>query len=90
MRFSTAAAATAIAASLPLAFAQTSTSCDPTKKTCPQDTGLNAATYTADFTKGSSANASWSAAAYTAIEYGSQGAEFTINKAGQAPTVQTE
>ncbi|KAK5130684.1 copper resistance protein [Meristemomyces frigidus] len=90
MRFSRSTATAAIAASLPLALAQTSTDCDPTKKSCPADTGLNAATYSADFTTGSSANASWSGAAYTVINYGSDGAEFSISKAGEAPTIQTD
>ncbi|KAK5710845.1 hypothetical protein LTR15_012822 [Elasticomyces elasticus] len=88
MRFSQAAAVLAATASF--ATAQTSTDCDPTKKTCPADTGLNAAAFAADFTQGSSANASFSAAAYTFINYGSQGAEFIIAKEGQAPTVQTD
>lgn len=83
------ASALAVAASLSLAAAQTSTSCNPTSQSCPSDTGLNSGTYTADFTSGSGANASWTAAAYTTINYGSQGAEFTIKTASDAPTVQT-
>jgi len=91
MRFSSRTAAAALAATLPLAFAQTSTDCDPTKKSCPADTGLNSGAYSANFVSDSTANASWSAAAYTTVKWsGSQGAEFTINKAGQAPTVQTD
>ena len=90
MRFSLSTAVAAFAASLPHALAQTSTDCDPTKKSCPSDTGLDAATYSADFTQGSSANASWSAAAYTVITYGTDGAEFSIAQAGQAPTIQTD
>lgn len=89
MRFSTSAAA-ALAASIPIAAAQTYTTCDPTKKTCPPDTGLPEDSFTSDFTSGSSANASWSAAAYTTITYGSQGAEFSIDEAKQAPTIQTD
>ena len=89
MRFAKASAAAALAA-LPAAFAQTSTDCDPTKKSCPADTGLPSSAYTADFTQGSSANASWSAAAYTTINYGQNGAEFTISGKNQAPTVQTD
>jgi hypothetical protein len=88
MRFSS-GAAFAIAASLPLAFAQTSTDCDPTKKSCPADTGLPASKYVADFTS-NGANSSWTAAAYTDIEYGSDGAVFTIAKEGQAPTIETD
>lgn len=89
MRFSTAAAA-AIAVALPMAFAQTFTDCDPTNTTCPADVGLPSSSYTADFTQGSSANASWSAAAYTNLDYGSDGAVFTIEKKGQAPTIATD
>jgi len=90
MRFSRSSAAAVIAAGVPLAMAQTFTDCNPTEKTCPADTGLNSATFSADFTKGSSANSSFTAAAYSTINYGSQGAEFSIAKEGQAPTVQTD
>ena len=92
MRFSrrSAAVAACAAASLPLALAQTSTDCNPTNTTCPADTGLTAATYSADFTAGSGANASWSAAIGTTITYGTDGAEFSISQAGQAPTIQTD
>ncbi|KAK4999148.1 hypothetical protein LTR66_001752 [Elasticomyces elasticus] len=91
MRVSKSALALASAAlTLPNATAQTSTDCNPTERVCPADTGLDSTTYTADFTSGPSANASWSAAAYTTINYGSHGAEFTISKSGQAPTIQTD
>ncbi|CAK4032383.1 glycoside hydrolase family 16 [Lecanosticta acicola] len=88
MRFSTTAAA--LAAAVPLAFAQTSTDCNPTEKTCSADSGLSSSSYSADFTQGSSANASWSAAAYTDITYGSDGAVFSIANKNQAPTIQTD
>ncbi|GAB7356743.1 hypothetical protein MBLNU459_g7646t2 [Dothideomycetes sp. NU459] len=74
----------------PLAFAQTFTDCNPTEKTCAQDVGLDSTTFTSDFTKGSSAFTSWSAAEGTTITYGSKGAEFTIAKEGNAPTVSTD
>lgn len=90
MRFSRPAAAAAIAAVIPTAFAQTSTDCNPTEKTCPDDTGLDSSTFSSDFTQGSSANTSWSAATGTTITYGSQGAEFIISAAGQAPTIATD
>ena len=89
MRFSKSAAA-ALAASIPIVTAQTFTDCDPTKKTCQPDTGLNEAAFTSDFTAGSDANSSWSAAAYSTINYGSQGAEFSISRDKQAPTIQTD
>lgn len=82
--------AVALAAFLPLAIAQTSTDCNPLDKTCPKDTGLNSATFSADFTQGSSAASSFSAADGTTITYGSQGAEYTISESGQAPTVQSD
>ena len=88
MRF-TSLSVLVLAAMLPATLAQTSTDCNPTLKSCPADVGLSSSSYTADFTTGSSANASWSAAAYTTINYGDQGAEFTIATAGQAPTIQT-
>ncbi|KAF6828634.1 extracellular cell wall glucanase crf1 allergen asp f9 [Colletotrichum plurivorum] len=68
-------------------FAQTFTDCDPTKKTCPSNTGLTSSTYSVDFTKGADAKA-WTVAAGN-IEYTSAGAEFTLNKKGDAPTIET-
>ena len=88
MRF-TQALATAIVAALPVAYAQTFTSCNPMEKTCPKDVALNSATFKADFPTGSEAEASWSKAAYTTINYDSQGAQFRIAKQGQAPTIET-
>ncbi|GAB7342584.1 hypothetical protein MBLNU457_g0757t1 [Dothideomycetes sp. NU457] len=73
-----------------LASAQTFTSCNPLDKTCPADPGLDQSTYFVDFTKGAPPNSSWSAATGTTISYGSKGAEFTIAKAGQAPTIETD
>lgn len=89
MRFSKSSAA-ALAISLPLAIAQTSTDCNPTEKTCPKDIGLNNGAFTSDFTAGESAFASWSAADGTTMKFGDQGAEFSISESGQAPTVQTD
>ena len=83
----TLAAALAVA---PLTVAQTFTDCNPTEKTCPDDVGFEGSTFSSDFTSNSGANASWSTAAYTTINYGDKGAEFTIAKAGQAPTMQTD
>lgn len=88
MRFSTSTAA--IAASLSLASAQTFTDCNPTEKKCPADTGLPSSAFTSNFTDGKGASASWSTAAYSTVNYGSQGAEFTITKEKQAPTVETD
>ncbi|KAF2863168.1 glycoside hydrolase family 16 protein [Piedraia hortae CBS 480.64] len=80
---------TVLAAALPLALAQTSSGCNPLKATCPEDVGLDASSFTSDFKK-PNANASWSAAAYTDMTYGQNGAEFSIQKATQAPTVSTD
>jgi beta-glucanase (GH16 family) len=88
MRFTTSAAA--LAASLSIATAQTFTDCNPLEKTCPNDTGLPSKVFTSDFTDGKGAAASWSLAAYSTLKYGSNGAEFSIAKDGQAPTMETD
>jgi hypothetical protein len=67
-----------IMAALPCILAQTFTDCDPTKKSCPPATGLPSAAYETDFTQGSGANASWSGAAYTVVDYTNEGAVFTV------------
>lgn len=66
-----------------------STDCDPTKKTCPSDVGLSTTSFSSDFTS-ASGNASWSAATGTNLEYGSNGAVFSIANSNQAPTIQTD
>jgi hypothetical protein len=68
-------------------LAQTSTSCDPTKKSCPADVALSSSTYTHDFTTGAD-DENWKVTAGD-ISYTSKGAEFTIKKAGDAPTIQS-
>lgn len=88
MRFTTTTAA--FAASFSLAAAQTFTDCNPLEKTCPNDTGLPAKTFTSDFTDGKGASASWSLAAYSTLNYGSNGAEFSIDGDKQAPTMETD
>ncbi|KAH0363809.1 concanavalin A-like lectin/glucanase, partial [Aureobasidium melanogenum] len=76
---------------IPLAFAQTYTTCNPMDKTCPNDTGLNSASFACDFTKGKSALASWSAATGTALTYdGTKGAQFVISGKNQAPTISSD
>ncbi|KAL2220625.1 concanavalin A-like lectin/glucanase domain-containing protein [Thermoascus aurantiacus ATCC 26904] len=82
-------AAAALAASLPFASAQTYTSCDPTKSTsCPPDPGLDASTYHIDFRGASSPFQGWNTVAGT-VNTGDSGAEFTIQKQGDAPTIET-
>lgn len=90
MHFSRSTAAAAALVAIPAALAQTSTSCNPLDKTCPEDTGLDSQTFVSDFTSGSSAAASWSMATGTTLTYGTQGAEFIISKAGEAPTISTD
>ncbi|GJC99448.1 glycosyl hydrolase family 16 [Colletotrichum higginsianum] len=68
-------------------LAQTFTDCDPTKKTCPANAGLTKSNYEVDFTKGAD-NDAWSVTAGN-ISYTSEGAEFTLNKKGDAPTIET-
>lgn len=74
------------------ALAQTFTSCDPTQKTCPDDKGLNSASFSTDFTtaKGNTLPQGWTAEQGTTMSFGDNGAEFTITKAGQAPTIETD
>ncbi|KAG9784821.1 concanavalin A-like lectin/glucanase, partial [Aureobasidium melanogenum] len=76
---------------IPFAFAQTYTTCNPMDKTCPNDTGLDSASFACDFTKGKSALASWSAATGTALTYdGTKGAQFVISGKNQAPTISSD
>ena len=89
MRFSKSTSA-ALATSLPFVVSQTFTDCDPTKKTCKNNLGLNAGAFRSDFVGGSDPGASWSAAAYSTIKYGNQGCEFSIAQEKQAPTLETD
>lgn len=71
----------------PLAVAQTFTSCNPLNSTgCPTDTALGT-NHTWDFTTAPSDSA-WNVTDGR-ITYGANGAEFTIAKKGDAPTIQT-
>ena len=88
MRFSRTAATLAAAATLVAAHSYTN--CNPTKKTCPNDIGLDSSSYSANFVNNPTANASWTAADYTTITYGNNGAEFSIAEQGQAPTISTD
>lgn len=75
------------ALALPVALAQTSTDCNPLESTsCPTDTALSSGSYTVDFTQGE--NDQWATTAGT-VNYGSDGAEFTIKQSGDAPTIET-
>ncbi|KAF2090113.1 glycoside hydrolase family 16 protein, partial [Saccharata proteae CBS 121410] len=65
---------------------QLTSTCNPTKKSCPADTALDTDTSNTDFTSGASSQ--WTTTAGT-INYGSNGAEFTINESGDSPTIAT-
>lgn len=72
---------------LPLALAQTWTSCNPLNvTTCPPDLALGT-NHTWDFTTGQ-ADSTWNTTNGN-IGYGQNGAEFTIAEKGDAPTIQT-
>ncbi|KAF7551195.1 hypothetical protein G7046_g7787 [Stylonectria norvegica] len=74
---------------LSVATAQTYSDCNPLKKTtCSPDAGLSKSTYSIDFTKGSDDDA-WKSVGSGSVDYTSSGAEFTINKQGDAPTIET-
>ncbi|KAK3360346.1 concanavalin A-like lectin/glucanase domain-containing protein [Lasiosphaeria hispida] len=75
-------------ASASLVAAQTYTSCNPTEARCPADTGLEAESYTVDFTEGSD-YMSWSSLGTGPIAFTPSGAEFTISRRGQSPTLYT-
>ncbi|KAI4787213.1 hypothetical protein E4T44_13703 [Aureobasidium sp. EXF-8845] len=61
------------------------------EKSCPNDTGLDSASFACDFTQGKSALASWSTATGTSLTYdGSKGAQFVINGKNQAPTISSD
>jgi hypothetical protein len=85
MRFTSYAAASALAA---LATAQTFTDCDPTKKDCPNDPAMPA-TFETDFKAGKDAVKGWKQTAGS-LNYVPGGAEFTVEKFGDAPTIQSE
>ncbi|KAI0594919.1 concanavalin A-like lectin/glucanase domain-containing protein [Biscogniauxia sp. FL1348] len=75
-----------VLAATQLVSAQTSTACDPTKKSCPADPAVGKENpVTVDFTKG--ANSFFTEADGTKLTYDSNGAVFTINKETDAPTI---
>lgn len=81
-------AAAALAAAAPLVSAQTFTDCNPLEKTCPADAGTTESNLSFDFTQSGSLD-KWTTAAGT-VNTGPNGAEFTINKRGDAPTIETD
>ena len=81
-------AAAALAVAAPLASAQTYTSCNPLDKTCPADAGSTASHLSFDFTQSGSLD-QWTTTAGT-VNTGANGAEFTLAKRGDAPTIETD
>ncbi|KAL8709882.1 MAG: hypothetical protein Q9220_005498 [cf. Caloplaca sp. 1 TL-2023] len=79
----------AIAAFSGFVHAQVTTSCDPTKGTCPNDKGLTTSTYSVDFTTLDTVPSEWTIAAYENVTCGPQGAEFAFSKRYDAPTMWT-
>ncbi|KAJ5991813.1 hypothetical protein N7451_007537 [Penicillium sp. IBT 35674x] len=77
-----AAAALAVAQ----ASAQTYTTCNPLDKSCPADKGTTEASQTFDFTQSLDG---WTTTAGT-VNTGSSGAQFTLAKQGDAPTIETD
>ncbi|CAG8336798.1 unnamed protein product [Penicillium nalgiovense] len=69
------------------AAAQTTTNCNPLKKTCPADTGLNMYRLNTDFTSGSLGRWNTTAGTVTSTDVG---AKFTISEQGDAPTIESE
>ncbi|KAK9847719.1 Concanavalin A-like lectin/glucanases superfamily [Penicillium brevicompactum] len=71
-----------------LVSAQTYSDCNPMKKTCPANIGTTESSQTFDFTKSSGLDR-WTTTAGN-VKTGSNGAEFTVNKQGDSPTIQTD
>jgi hypothetical protein len=82
--------ASAILAILPFVVGQTFTSCDPTNSTCPADPGYDVATTTYDF-QTTGLGSDWTIlGSGDKITQDSSGLKFTIDAAGQAPTLTTQ
>ncbi|KAI5467644.1 concanavalin A-like lectin/glucanase domain-containing protein [Mariannaea sp. PMI_226] len=63
--------------------------CDPVQTTgCAPDVGLATSKYSVDFTAGAD-NSNWQSIGGGDVVYSKSGAEFTINKKGDSPTIQT-
>ncbi|OKL63880.1 hypothetical protein UA08_00986 [Talaromyces atroroseus] len=79
-------AALLLAAAIPMASAQTYTSCNPLDSTCPSDSAMGAS-LNSDFTAGAADG--WTVTAGSITYDGSNGAVFTISAEGDAPTIET-
>jgi hypothetical protein len=85
MHFSTYTTASVLAA---LATAQTFTDCNPMEKKCPNNPAMPQ-TWETDFTAGKDAVKGWKQTAGS-LTYGPEGAEFSVAKKGDAPTIGSE
>lgn len=56
---------------------------------CAADPGLASSSYSVDFTKGADDD-NWENTGHGEIKYTSEGAEFSINKQGDSPTIQSK
>ncbi|KAI4195869.1 MAG: hypothetical protein LQ350_006909 [Teloschistes chrysophthalmus] len=72
------------------ARAQVTTSCDPTKGTCPNDKGLATPSYAIDFTSVNTLPSEWTLADSENVTLGPQGAEFAFEKRYDSPTMWTD
>ncbi|KAF2102643.1 hypothetical protein NA57DRAFT_32553, partial [Rhizodiscina lignyota] len=79
-----------LAVTLPVCLAQSATTtCNPlSTPSCPADTALNTNSFSSTWTSSSSLNG-WKTTAGS-VSFDSSGAEFVINKEGDAPTIQTD
>lgn len=77
-----------VSALLTPSLAQTWTACDPMNGTCPADPALGT-NHTFHFNTSSAVTNTFNITA-GALEYGADGAEFTIAKRGDSPTIQSD
>ncbi|KAI1071389.1 hypothetical protein LB507_004972 [Fusarium sp. FIESC RH6] len=72
------------------AYGQTYSDCNPMKKSgCEPNPGLDASLYSFDFTKGADDD-NWEGTGHGEVKYTSEGAEFSVNKQGDSPTLQSK
>ncbi|KAF5554470.1 murein transglycosylase [Fusarium napiforme] len=79
----------ALAGLVASAAAQTYSECNPMKKTCSANKGLASSSYSVDFTKGADDD-NWEGTGHGTVKYTSDGAEFTVSKQGDSPTIQSK
>ncbi|BCS03026.1 glycoside hydrolase family 16 protein [Aspergillus luchuensis] len=78
----------ALLPTLPYTLAQTYTNCNPLEKTCSSDTGSTQSALHYNFVESSSTLAEWTTLSGNPT-ISSEGVELTINKQGDAPTIET-